>query len=114
MTVHIAGELDNWPTQNEMVSILVVSGLRVHRGQYSIRILDCTHFVFQQYGGDLGVPRLEADAETLRDMIRDARLVSEALAKGGIRHRFELYDDSDQLCGYFHNAWPMPVIAGSS
>lgn len=104
-SAHIAGQLAEWPTKEEMTAILRVAGLRVHVGQYSIRIEDCSHFVFQEYGGDLGEPRIDADAESVERMLRDATLVSDALARAGIRHRFELYNDNEMV-GYLHYHWP--------
>jgi hypothetical protein len=108
MSAHMAGELASWPTKARMAAILSDAGLDVRVGRYSIRILDCSHFVFQQYGGDLGDPTVDADADTVDDMMRDGELVSEALARVGIRHRFEIYDEHDKLCGYLHYEWPLP------
>jgi hypothetical protein len=110
MTAHLAGELDNWPTKDEMAAILREAGLGVRVGRYSVRIEDCEHFVFQQYGGDLGDPQIDADADTVDDMVRDGRLVSNALARAGLRHRFEIYDDDvnpDTLAAYLHYGWPL-------
>ena len=76
-------------------------------GLYSIRVEDCSYFVFQNYGGDLGDPRVDADADTVEDMIREGRLVSDALARSGIRHRFEIYNVGNQLSGYLHHEGPL-------
>src|SRR5262249_35174815 len=92
-SAHISGQLATWPTKDGMVAILQNAGLRAHVGQYSVRVTDCSHFVFQEYGGDLGDPAIDADADTVEDMIREGGLVSDALARAGIRHRFEIYDD---------------------
>jgi hypothetical protein len=106
MSVHIAGELAVWPTKDRMAAILRDAGLRVQVGRYSVRVPDCANFVFQQFGGDLGDPMVDADAETVEDIMREARLVSEALACAGVRHRFEIYDDRNALSGYLHHDWP--------
>jgi hypothetical protein len=90
-----------------MATILRAAGLRVHVGRYSIRIEDCGRFVFQQYGGDLGDPVIDAAADTVSDMLRDGQMVSDALSRSGIRHRFEIYDDGDSLVGYFHHLCPL-------
>jgi hypothetical protein len=92
-----------------METILRGAGLRIQAGQYSLRVQDCSHFVFQEYGGDLGDPTIDADADTLAEMICESRLVSEALSRAGIKHRFEIYDDSnrDHLAGYLHHQWPL-------
>ncbi len=90
-----------------MAAILCAAGLRVHVGRYSIRVQDCSHFVFQEYGGDLGDPTVNADANTVEDMVREGGLVSDALAPAGVRHRFEIYNDRDELSGYLHFEWPL-------
>jgi hypothetical protein len=90
-----------------MVRILEDAGLKVGVGAYSIRVLDCEHFVFQEYGGDLGNPSVDADADTVEGMLRDARIVSDALSHAGARHRLAIYDELDELHGYFHCQWPM-------
>ena len=97
-----------------MATMLGDAGLRVQVGRYSIRVQDCWHFVFQEYGGDLGDPTVDADAETVEDMIREGRLVSEALACGGVRHRFEIYDDRNVLSGYLHYEWPLQASAAQN
>ena len=90
-----------------LAAILRAAGLRVQVGRYSVRVQDCAHFVFQEYGGDLGDPTIEADADSVEDMMIEGRLVSDALARAGIRHRFEIYDDRDELAGYLHHEWPL-------
>jgi hypothetical protein len=78
----------------------------VYLGKYSVRIDDFDCFVFQQYGGDLGPPCIEADADSLEEMLRAAQCVSEALSAAQIVHRFEVYNDKDAQVGYFHFGWP--------
>jgi hypothetical protein len=111
MGARIAGELERWPTMEHMAAILDKAGLDIVMGRYSIRVEDCSHFVFQEYGGDLGDPQIDADADTVDEMMREGRLVSNALAAAGIRHRFEIYDDDscdpDELVGYLHHDWPL-------
>src|SRR5207253_2366023 len=107
MSAYIAGELANWPTKDRMAAILRDAGLRVQVGTYSIRVQDCSHFVFQEYGRDLGEPTVDADADTVEAMMREGRLVSQALAGAGVRHRFEIYDDRNELLGYLHHRWPL-------
>lgn len=60
----------------------------------------------QEYGGDFGAPCFDADADTLARMLDDSRRVSAALTAEDIRHRFELYNDGDELVGYLHHNWP--------
>ena len=94
-----------------MAAILRAAGLRVQVGQFSIRVEDCSHFVFQEYGGDLGDPTIDADADTVEDMMREGRLVSDALSRAGIRHRFEIYGEHGELSGYLHHEWPLDETA---
>jgi len=102
----LAGEIDGWPSKPEMIQILENAGLSFIEGQYSIRIKDCEHFGFQEYGDDLGDPVIEADASSLEKMLSDAGRVSTALTTASLRHRFELYDESDKMVGYLHHLWP--------
>lgn len=113
MCARLAGDITNWPTKDRMVGILKDAGLNVSVGQYSIRVNDCEHFVFQEYGGDLGDPSVDADANTVEEMLRDARIVSDALCHAGIKHRFAIYDDRDELHDYLHYEWPMKEVSDS-
>lgn len=106
MNARVSGELASWPSMESMASLLRAVGLQVRVGKYSIRVEGRSHFVFQNYGGDLGVPTVDADADTVDDMIQEAGLVSNALGRAGIRHRFEVYNDRNDLCGYLHHEWP--------
>jgi hypothetical protein len=106
-SVHIAGEVSARPDKERMATILRGAGLNVSVGRYSVRVDDCSHFVFQEYGGDLGEPSIDADAGSLGEMIRDGKLVSDALGRAGIRHRFELYDAANEMVGYLHHDWPL-------
>ena len=106
-SVHIAGELSEWPDKDQMAAVLRSAGLTVYVGRYSLRVEDCSHFVFQEYGGDISEPSIDADAESLDEMLRDGTLVSDALARAGIRHRFELYDAANEMVGYLHHNWPL-------
>ncbi len=106
------GDVSQWPTKDGMAAILRKAGFRVYVGRYSVRVEDCDHFIFQEYGGDLGDPCVEADADTVEEMMRDAKLVSDALARAGIVHRFEVYDGQGELAGYLHFQWPSPENPG--
>jgi hypothetical protein len=106
----LAGELESWPSKEGMAAILRSAGLEVTVGMYSVRVEGHSHFKFQEYGGDLGDPVIDADAETVAELLATARLVSEALSRAGVVHRFELYDDyNDRLAGYLHHGWPLQV-----
>ena len=91
------GSIDNWPSMGEMIRILEEAGLHVSAGKFSITVNDCSHFKFQEYGGDLGEPQIEADADNVEEMIKDAMLVSNALKKANIKHSFEIYDQNEEL-----------------
>ena len=107
LSVYIAGELQAWPTREQMATLLREAGLRVTVGRYSVRVDDCSHFVFQHYGGDLGHPSIDADAASSADLLRETGLVSAALARADLVHRFELYDDPGVMVGYLHHRWPL-------
>jgi hypothetical protein len=102
----VAGELASWPTKEDMETVLRRAGLRIRSGRYSIRVDDCSHFIFQLYGGDIDTPQIEVDAETVGKLIQDSKLVSVALSAGGIKHRFEVYDHNEEMVAYFHYEWP--------
>ena len=93
----------NW---DNSPAILRDAGLNVTVGRYSIRVNDCSDFVFVEYGGDLGEPCIDAGADSTEEMIRDAKLVSDALAQATIPHRFEIIDDQNAVTGYLHHDWP--------
>lgn len=106
MGAHVAGELAYWPTKDKMAAILRDGGLRVQVGRDSIRVGNCTQFVFGEFDGDLGDPIIEAEAKSVEEMTRDAQLVSDALARADVAHRFEIYDDRDKLSGCLQHYWP--------
>lgn len=104
----VAGELAEWPSKRRLASLLRKAGLKITVGSYSIRVEGCSHFKFQEYGGDLGDPQIDADAPSLEEMHRDAQLVSDALTSAQLRHRFEIYHgNSREMVGYLHFAWPL-------
>jgi hypothetical protein len=108
MSYYVLGELDHGPDKSGMAEILRGAGLRIIVGRYSIRIENCSGFAFQVYGGDLGGPYIEAEAETLDELLYDAQVVSEALTRADVVHHFLIrQDDSDRLAGYLHHKWPL-------
>lgn len=106
-SARIAGELSVWPTKSQMIQIMREAGLDVYVGRYSIQVKDCSFFVFKEYGGDLGDPVIDADADSAEELLREGKLVSDALAKVKIRHRFEFYDHRPDMVGYLHYDWPL-------
>jgi hypothetical protein len=104
--IRLYGQIDHWPTMATMARLVEAAGFSVSVGRYSLRLQDCEHFVFQEYGGDLGDPQVVADASILDRMLDDRGRVSAALASADIRHRFELYNERDDIVGYLHHRWP--------
>lgn len=76
-------------------------------GRYSIRFEDLADFSFQEYGGDLGCPMIEADADTPEELYRNAERVSKILAAARLPHRFEIYTDGEKPLYYLHHEWPL-------
>ncbi len=104
--IRLHGELAPWPAQNTLAELLRAAGLRVTAGRHSLRLADCHHFVFQDFGRVGSDPTIDADAPDLSTMAAEAAQVSAALTRAGVRHRFELYDEADALVGYQHHEWP--------
>jgi hypothetical protein len=100
------GQIANWPSKDELAAVLRHDGLKVYVGPYSVRVENCSHFSFVSYGGDLGPPDVDADADTLAEMMKDTERVSAALSRAKLVHRFEVYDENGELVGYFHYGWP--------
>ncbi|WDQ18625.1 hypothetical protein [Rhodopirellula sp. P2] len=94
-----------------MAELLRSGGLAVSEGRYSLRLTDFDHFVFQEYGGDLGDPHIEFEHYSLDDMLRDAGRVSQILADANLQHCFEIYNDSEEKIGYIHHDWPEEPVA---
>ena len=109
--IQLDGELETWPSMSEMASLLASAGIAVSVGRFSIRLTDFDHFVLQEYGGDLGDPAIDFEADSLDEMLRDAGRVSQAFADANLRHRFEIYEDARELVGYLHHDWPQSPVA---
>jgi hypothetical protein len=107
--MNFAGQIRDWPKKVDMAAMLCRAGLTVSEGRYSIRIDDYAHFVFQEYGGDLGEPSFDVDAGTLAELSRQAQQVSLALTTARLAHRFEIYDGGQNLVAYYHYDWPRDV-----
>jgi hypothetical protein len=103
---HAYGDLSPWPTKERLAEILRDAGLKVYVGKYSVRVDQFSHFSFEHYGSDLGDPVLEADAESVSEILQNVNTISRALTAAGIVHRFEVYDESNAEIGYFHFGWP--------
>lgn len=103
----IAGQLEAWPSKDGMADVLRAAGLTVAVGVYSVHVVGRSRFTFQEYGGDLGDPVIDADSESVSELRATASLVSEALSRARLVHRFELYDDAGEPAGRLHYGWPL-------
>ena len=95
----------------EMASLLRSGGVAVTEGRYSLRLTDFDHFVLQQYGGDIGDPHIDFEHYSLDEMLRDAGRISTIFTNADLRHRFEIYNDSEEMIGYLHHDWPDEPVA---
>ena len=107
----VHGQFRQWPTKEQMAHFLRGAGLRVTIGKYSVRVDDCSQFSFEQYGGDLGAPSIDASADSEPDMLRDVERVSAALSRAGVVHSFTVYDENEKLIGYYHHECPRNDLA---
>ena len=92
----LSGTIENWPSKDQLATILNKAGIKTRTGTHAIRLAECPSFVFRDLDGP-AAPSMSADhdfVEPLRDITAK---VSEALAKHDIRHRFEVYD-ADGTC----------------
>jgi len=105
----VCGELREWPSKDLMAKILRDAGLPITVGRYSIRIEDCSRFIFQDYGGDLGDPVIDVDAASDEELLRDIQKVSMVLTNAKLAHRFEFYDDHDRLVHDINHDWPLSL-----
>ena len=108
----LAGQCEPWPAKQALAAILQRAGLRVDVGPFSVRVKDCSHFVFQNYGGDISTPTIDADGDSAESLARDAALVSQALKAADVRHRFEVYGPDDRLAAYLHHRWLQAAVEG--
>ena len=102
----IAAEISNWPTKSQLVNIFQSDGYAVIDGNYSVGLADFDHFAFRGLGGDLDVACITGDHESTEELVAFARRVSQTLANSGLRHRFEVYSEKDELAAYLHHDWP--------
>ncbi|MGB0496296.1 MAG: hypothetical protein ACPGJI_08060 [Kangiellaceae bacterium] len=88
-----------------MCQILEAANLSLNVGTYAIRIRDFDHFIFREFGGDIDTPCITAGSESTEELKRQSKIVSEALSKANLKHRFEIYDGEDELAAYYHHDW---------
>jgi len=98
--------ISNWPTKAELIRIFRSDGYAVKEGKYSVRLKDFDHFAFQELGQDISPGIITADHESVEELISFSERVSATLAKAGIRHRFEVYSETEELAAYIHHGWP--------
>jgi hypothetical protein len=99
---HLSGELRPWPPKGRLAAILRDAGFQVTATKFAIRLDDLSHFSFQDYGGYLAEPRLEAEAADAETLLKEATRVSEALAKAGIVHQFEIHQETGEMKHSLH------------
>ena len=78
------------------------------------------HYIQIHLDSDITIERIEqneflirGDADDPSTLKRDSEALSLSLAKIGLRHRLEIYDDEHQLIGYSHWNWPLETPAPS-
>ena len=97
------GQLGFRTAPADLASSLIANGVNAGWNKFCVDVTDCSHFKFQFNGGHADV---DADADTLEEMVADAKLVSTALTAAGIQHRFEVHNHRDELITQFHYEWP--------
>ena len=102
----LAAEMSRWPSKNELASIFRSDGYTVIEGEFSVKLADFDHFVFRELSGDLSPGSVSADHRSTEELVVFSRRVSRTLANSGIRHRFEVYSDREELAAYMHYNWP--------
>ncbi|MCW9044360.1 MAG: hypothetical protein OQK05_13550 [Pseudopelagicola sp.] len=102
----LAAEISKWPSKTELLNIFKTNGYAVIEGTYSVRLADFDHFIFRDLGGDLGQGTITADHKSTEELADFSGRVSRTLANSGIRHRFEVYSDKEELAAYLHYEWP--------
>jgi hypothetical protein len=101
-----AGELENWPSNSTLAEIFRSEGYLVTEGKYSVSLDDFSHFVFRELGSELGSGTITAESDSTEDLIAFSHRVSRTLANAGIKHRFEIYSEADDLIAYIDHDWP--------
>ena len=102
----LASKISNWPSKAKLAEMFKSEGYEVNEGKYSVRLKDFDHFVFRELGGDLGPGYITADHVSADTLLNFCKRVSQTLANGGIRHRFEVYSGQEELVAYLHHEWP--------
>ncbi len=102
----LAAELDSWPAKKSLMDLLTSDGFDVAEGKFSIRLNDFEHFVFRELDGGIRSGSITADHVSTRELVDFSHRVSHTLAKGNIRHRFEVYSGEGELAAYIHHDWP--------
>lgn len=106
---YLTGELSPWPARERLLAVLREGGLHVVEDGHTLHVADAFRWTFDHVSVDGAEPEVEADAETVEMLLRDAERVSTALARAKIRHRFEVFDGDRVPRGYFHFDWPQPT-----
>ena len=97
------GQLGFRTAPADLASLLTEHGVNASWNKFCVEVNDCSHFKFEFTNGHAA---LDADADTLEQMIADARMVSDALTSAGIKHQFSVHDHHEELITHFHHEWP--------
>ncbi|WP_375186157.1 hypothetical protein [Pseudooceanicola sp.] len=103
---HLAAEIIKWPSKAELVLMFEADGYAVTEGRYSVRLKDFDHFAFRELGGDISQGCITADHTSTEELIAFSTRVSKTLSKAGVKHRFEIYNEKEELAAYLHYDWP--------
>jgi hypothetical protein len=93
------GEIENWPSKIEMLSLLQKENLDFKEGHYSVWYSDEeTNISFEEYGGDLGEPSFQAEStKSLKEFIQELEVISKVLTKNKIINSFEIYNGEEKF-----------------
>jgi hypothetical protein len=84
-----------------LADLFTAAGLTAIVGRYSVRLSELSTFVFRQEDSADGSLEVSADNSDVAILLAHAGLVSDHLAKGSVRHLFEVLDGDGALVGRF-------------
>ena len=99
----LAGTIENWPSKDQLATMLNEAGLEPNVGAHAIRLTACPSFVFRDFDGPVA-PSISADHESVEGLRDITAKVSQALEQHGIRHRLEVYDADGECVAKFGSA----------
>ncbi len=102
----LSASISKWPSKTELANMFKLDGFAITEGTYSIRLNDFDHFVFRELSHDSSTGCITADHKSSEELVAFSGRVSKTLAKSGVRHRFEVYSEKEELVSYMHHDWP--------